>query len=182
LILGTLGDEESQLTCSMYIAKKMNSCELKGYSSFEKAVESLKNNVIQKVLVPGAYPSINQFIMDDNLEVHQSFVAKIPSLVFASSSANKKEISELFLHEATKNLVSDIPNISDVVMLTYVDSNEEACKQLVKGSNSTACITNSLCADYFDLKVHLILREGISMPWVIFKMKEKHNEENSNNN
>lgn len=176
MILGTLGNELSQLTCSMYIAKELNTDdELKGFSSFERAIESLKKNTIQKVLIPGAYPDINKFIMDNDLEVYKSFVEKIPSLVFASKSKKAKECSELFLHRATKNLVADIPSVSSVAKLTYVDSNEEACKKLIKNNQEQsfiACITNSLCAEYFNLKIHATLREGISMPWIIFKTKE----------
>lgn len=167
-ILGTLGDDEGFLTCSMHIAKKLNNSDLiKPYPQFEAAAEDLKSGAISCLLVPGAYPKLNSFIMDSELVVSESFVEQIPALVLCGSHAVcPDQIDIIFHHPATTYLLTEIST-------TYrenstVSSNPEACRKVMHNAEGSIALTNQLCADHYGLVTYKVLREGINMPWVCF--------------
>lgn len=170
-ILGTLGDDEGFLTCSMHIAKKMdNSDMIKPYPEFEAAAEDLKSGAISCLLVPGAYPKLNSFIMDSDLVVSESFVEKIPALVLSGfHAACPEQIELIFHHPATTYLLSEL-NIAYRENST-VSSNPEACRQVMLNTETSIALTNQLCADHYGLVTYKVLREGIQMPWVCFTKK-----------
>ncbi|OAX45430.1 hypothetical protein [Paenibacillus sp. AD87] len=167
-ILGTLGDEEGFLTCSMHIAKKLNNSDIiKPYPEFEAAAEDLKSGEISCLLVPGAYPKLNSFIMDSELVVSESFVEKIPALVLSGFHAEcPDQIDVIFHHPATTYLLSELSIIYRES--STVSSNPEACRKVMHHTERSIALTNQLCADHYGLVTYKVLREGINMPWVCF--------------
>ena len=81
-ILGTLGNNTDYLTCSMYVGNKryINSI-IRGYPTYEAALPDLKSKTISALLIPAAYPKINNFIMDEELLAQEVFIGPIPPLV-----------------------------------------------------------------------------------------------------
>ncbi|MDD3414911.1 MAG: hypothetical protein PHY47_13035 [Lachnospiraceae bacterium] len=68
-ILGTLGKDVSDPTCSMLAAQKIKVKDaIIGYSTFEEAIADLKCKMVQEVLLPDAYPNIRTFLMDEQLK------------------------------------------------------------------------------------------------------------------
>ncbi|ULO06222.1 hypothetical protein H1230_24780 [Paenibacillus sp. 19GGS1-52] len=174
-ILGTLGDNEGFLTCSMHIAKNLNNADtIVPYPLFEEAAKDLKSERISCLLVPGAYPKINSFIMDSELEVSESFVKKIPALVLSGFGGKCPEnIDIIFHHPATTYLLSEIT--TSYKENIAVSSNPEGCRMVIKNINRSITITNQLCADHYGLTTYKVLRKGINMPWVCFikRLKER---------
>lgn len=167
--LGTLCDDPIGLTCSMDAARRWGKArKILPFKSFEEAAETLKQGLLDAILVPGAYPKINTLIMDSNLKAGQVFIQKIPSLVLASKCCSDVTgFDKVFHHSAVAPLLNEIA-FSWRHALTAT-SNSEACRMHLASASSSVCITNSLCADYFELTVMQILRLGISMPWVCFE-------------
>ena len=178
LILGTLGDNNGFLTCSMQIAKIWGKYEtIIPYSKYEFAAQDVKNNKIYCFLVPAAYPGIDNFIMDADLTTIDVFIEKIPPIVYVSKEnyPDNEAIDTIYLHPATKFLRQELNLLTGFTTAIYVDSNIEACKFLINDNNKKcAAITNKICADYFKLNIIKILREGIKMPWICFsKISER---------
>ncbi|WP_339273512.1 hypothetical protein MKY59_20700 [Paenibacillus sp. FSL W8-0426] len=167
-ILGTLGDDEGFLTCSMHIAKKMDNSDLiKPYPEFEAAADDLKSGEISCLLVPGAYPKLNSFIMDSDLVVSESFVEKIPALVLSGFQVVcPEQIDIIYHHPATTYLLTEL----DIIYRENctVSSNPEACRKVMLNTERSLALTNQLCADHYGLVTYKVLREGIQMPWVCF--------------
>lgn len=169
-VLGTLGDNRGFLTCSMHVAKKWNKYEtIIPYQRYECAAEHVKKGKIHCFLVPGAYPGINDFIMDAGLLAIDTFIEQIPSLVYVEKKGRSENIGvdKLYLHPATDKLSREINTTFCSIDRIYVNSNIEACEFLIENNNSSA-ITNELCANYFNLHIKKILRASIKMPWVCF--------------
>lgn len=167
-ILGTLGDNEGYLTCSMHIAKELNNADtIKPYPYFEAAATDLKLGNISCLLVPGAYPNINNFIMDSELMVSETFIKEIPALVLCGMQKQcSSNINLIFHHPATTYLLKEI-DVSYQENIT-VSSNPEACRMILKNPDSSIALTNQLCADFYQLETYKILRAGIQMPWICF--------------
>ncbi|KGE18724.1 hypothetical protein [Paenibacillus wynnii] len=172
-ILGTLGDNEGYLTCSMHVAKSMNNADtIVPYPLFEEAAKDLKSERISCLLVPGAYPKINSFIMDSELEVSESFVKKIPALVLCGSKEDcPTTIHIIFHHPATTYLLSEIS--TSYKENINVSSNPEACRMVIDNTDCSIAISNQLCADHYGLSTYKVLRKGINMPWVCFIKKNQ---------
>nr|WP_296461186.1 hypothetical protein [uncultured Acetatifactor sp.] len=170
--LGTLGDNNGFLTCSMYIAQKWHKYEeIIPYMTFEAAAIDLKENKLCSILVPAAYPQISEFIMDKELITEEVFIEQIPSLVCVGKYANVnvKIVDKIYLHQATYKLLGDLGIEPQKVELCYVNSNIEACQCLLRDdSKNILAITNKLCAEYFSLNVINVLRNGVFMPWISF--------------
>lgn len=170
-MIGTLGNKEHPFTCSYaaarHYAKRENPVL---FATFEQAIECLKQKALETVIVPSAYPKLNQFIMDKKLLVSDTFMYQIPALVLAKSkkfSDVPQEIS-LFHHPATENLINEIDKRYVIKIRTPVSSNSEACVRLLKHQENALAITNSLCVDGFDLECVQTLRKGIKMPFLCF--------------
>lgn len=172
-VLGTLGDDEGFLTCSMHIAKKLHNADtIVPYPLFEEAAKDLKSERISCLLVPGAYPKINSFIMDSELEVSESFVRKIPALVLSGfEKKSPPNIDIIFHHPATAFLLSEVT--TSYKENIAVSSNTESCKMVIENKNRSIAITNQLCADHYGLTTYKVLRKGINMPWVCFTKRVK---------
>lgn len=171
-ILGTLGDEEGYLTCSMHIAKKMdNADQIKPYPHFEEAAEALRSGNISCLLVPGAYPRINHFIMDAELKVSETFIEKIPSLILCGvQDSCPEQVKKIYHHPATTYLLSEINTV--YIENVPVSSNPEACRMTLQSPNESIAISNQLCANFYGLTTYEVLRDGIDMPWVCFTKSE----------
>ena len=176
-VLGTLGDEEGFLTCSMHVAKHIQNAQvIKPYPSFEEAAEDVKLRKISCLLVPGAYPQVSNFIMDSKLHVSETFIEKIPPLVLCGrESQPPADINVIFYHAATTHLLRETGlNFRKGVT---VSSNSEACRRVVGSCNTAVAITNQLCAEHYDLRVYEVLRQAIEMPWICFTGKAADNED-----
>ena len=157
----------------MFVAhKKMPSCSIIPYPTFENAIYALKCGEVSLVLVPSAYSLINRFIMDEKIRVMKTFIEIIPPLVIVSKNLKRevivKDVTKIYLHEATISILNEL-KFESAPLICKVDSNVEACKFLLNDDDINSCaITNLLCAKYFDLNVIKTLRVDVKMPWVIF--------------
>lgn len=167
--LGTLGDDPIGLTCSMDVARRWGGAQtIEPFSSFEKASHAVKQGHVDAFLVPGAYPRLNAFIMDSALTASETFVMEIPSLVLCvAANAVVKDVQCIFHHPATTALLPEVEILWKEAV--HVSSNVEACRSLLDIPENSACVTNFLCANHFNLKVIQTLRQSISMPWICFK-------------
>ena len=177
--LATLGNSDDDTTCSMLAAKSLHAnISIKPYSEFELAIEALQAGHVDSVLVPVAYPHVGKFIMDDNLVVISTFMYNIPALVFASECKSQQEkYYTLFNHPATNPLMKDIL-YSKWETHSNVSSNTIACLKVLDEKYACCAITNAVCAQKYGLHIHQVLRNSISMPFVIFA--KKHFEEENN--
>lgn len=167
--LGTLGDDPIGLTCSMDVARRWGCARtIEPFSSFEKASHAVKQGHVDAFLVPGAYPSLNAFIMDSALMASDTFVMAIPSLVLCvAANATVQNVQYIFHHPATTALLPEVEILWKEAV--HASSNVEACRNLLDSPENSACVTNLLCANHFNLKIIQTLRQGISMPWICFK-------------
>ncbi|KAA9007569.1 hypothetical protein F4V43_03515 [Paenibacillus spiritus] len=167
-VLGTLGDSEGFLTCSMHVAKEWDHADqIRAYPLFETAAEDLRSEKIDCLLVPAAYPHLGRFIMDRDLKAAESFIRQIPALVLGGmESVPSSSTEQVYHHPATTHLLSEID--TEYQETVGVASNSEACRRVLENPQSSVCITNQLCADYYGLSTYKILREGIRMPWICF--------------
>lgn len=167
--LGTLGDDAIGLTCSMDVARRWGGAQtIEPFSSFEKASHAVKQGHVDAFLVPGAYPRLNAFIMDSALTTSDTFVMEIPSLVLCiAANAVAKDVQYIFHHPATTALLPEVDILWKEAV--HASSNVEACRCLLDSPENSACVTNSLCANHFNLKIIQTLRQGIFMPWICFK-------------
>lgn len=170
--IGTLGKDSNDVTCSVLAAKSLgNTLTVSAFGEFEFAAESLMADKIDAMLVPGAYPNISKFIMNDRLAVKDVFTYTIPPLVFASKNATIKENYDiLYNHPATNSLLKDIHNTSWHSQ-ENVSSNTIACLKLLESNQTCCAITNAACAQKYGILIHQVLRAGINMPFVIFIKK-----------
>lgn len=177
--LGTLGDNQGFLTCSMHIAQKWDRYKkVIPYGTFEAAAQDLKTGKIEAMLVPAAYSDICDFIMDEKLTVSELFIEPIPPIVCVAkkNDFNMLNVRRVYLHHATKSLVYTMAQNVNIVEKVYVDSNIEACKKLISDDKEySISITNKLCADYYGLKIIKVLREEVLMPWVCIIRKNGKN-------
>lgn len=162
--LGTLGDSTG-LTCSMDAARRhYGSIQIIPFERFELAAKATKSGVTESFLVPAAYPNTNLFIMDPELEVAETFCARIPPLVVVGQQGLREAVT-VFHHPATAPLLTEVGLPYQTAV--PVTSNIEACKAAHQSSHSIA-ITNALCADHYNMPVLKVLRLGIKMPWIRF--------------
>jgi hypothetical protein len=169
--LATLCDDPIGLTCSIDVARRWGGAkEVAPFASFEAASAAVKEGVADAFLVPGAYPHLNGFIMDSELSAFQAFIMTIPPLVLATRRAQEgRAFQTLFHHPAVAPLLAEISIPWESAV--HAPSNSEACRMLLANPDSSACVTNALCADHFELRTLKELRNGISMPWICFEKK-----------
>lgn len=171
--IGTLGKDAQDVTCSILAAKSLgNTFTIAAFGEFELAAESLLDNKIDAMVVPGAYPKIGKFIMNKQLVVKDVFTYVIPELVFASEYAIREDQYDiLYNHPATNPLLPDI-HYAKWNTQENVNSNTIACINVLSSEKSACAITNSACAEKYGLFVHQVIRKGINMPFVIFGKEE----------
>jgi len=126
--VGTLGNDVSDPTCSILAVKSLNEpFTIVPFEEFELIVDPLLAEDVDAMVVPGAYPHIAKFIMNDLLVVSNVFTFVIPSLVFGSKEpAAKMEYETLYNHPATNALTNEI--------------NAKWGNQVNVSSNSVACL------------------------------------------
>ena len=172
--VGTLGNDVNDPTCSILAVKSLNEpFTIVPYQEFEQIVEPLLAEDVDAMVVPGAYPNISKFIMNELLVVSNVFTFVIPSLVFGSKeSVAKIEYDVLYNHPATNPLTNDInAKWGDQI---NVSSNSVACLNVLQSLHRECCaITNSACAEHYGIYVHKVLRAGINMPFVVFVKNRK---------
>lgn len=172
-VIGTLGNSPNDVTCSVLAAKSLGGAfTIAAFSEFELAAESLICGNIDAMIVPGAYPKISSFIMNEHLIVTNVFTYIIPSLVFASKFMEcKKKYDILYNHPATNHLLNDISNTMWKAQKN-VSSNTVACLKVLEENGVSCAITNAACAKRYGLTIHQVVRDSINMPFVIFSKKE----------
>lgn len=173
-IIGTLGNSSDDVTCSVLAAKSLGEAfTIAAFGEFELAADFLLSNNIDAMLVPGAYPSISKFIMNEQLVVKDVFTYVIPPLVLASKYMKlRSKYDILFNHSATNPLVKDICN-TKWSKQQNVSSNTEACLEAVKSEYACCAITNAACAEKYGLLIHQVIRASINMPFVVFTRKKE---------
>lgn len=172
--IGTLGNDPNDVTCSILAAKSLTGeFTIAAFSEFEFAAKFLITDNIDAMIVPGAYPNISKFIMNEQLVVTDVFTYTIPPLVFASKNrVTKSEYDILYNHPATNPLLNDI-GMAKWHEQKNVSSNTVACLRVLESEYACCAITNAACADKYGLFVHKIIRDGINMPFVIFTKKRR---------
>jgi len=173
--IGTLGDKEDILTCSLYMAyKRYDSQIIKiPFDSFEKAIEAVKNNIVDKCIIPVAYPNITNFITDLELDIQEVFLDSIPNLVLVGKNQEKPTIIDtVYLHPATKSILPVSLNRDSNIRKKFVTSNSEACRKLIDKPLNSVAITNELSSKYYKLHIYNTLRENMKMPFVVFSLKK----------
>lgn len=171
MIITTLGDNAYPSTCSYLAAQKQYPGEkIILLDSFEACLESLKIGNSDISIIPAAYPKLNSIIMDDNFEINNTFIHKIPDLVL-SCKYNENEFSCLYYHIATQILLKKISKSYKNKQL--VNSNTEAALKVKSSSSYDLCITNRFCAEQQSLIILQILRKELKMPFLCFSKKEK---------
>lgn len=171
-IIGTLGKDSNDVTCSVLATKSLDGkFAIAGYNEFELAAEALATNKIDAMIVPGAYPRISKFIMNEQFAVMDVFTYVIPPLVFASKySMTRDEYDILYNHPATNPLLNDICNAKWDEQ-ENVSSNTIACLKVLESEHISCAITNAICAEKYGLSIHQVIRAGIKMPFIIFIKK-----------
>jgi len=174
LTVGTLGNDANDVTCSMLAVKSLSELlTIVPFREFEFAADSLMADNIDAMVVPGAYPYIAKFIMNEQFVVTDVYTFVIPSLVFVSKHmvvTSKYDI--LYNHPATNALISDICGVRWNSQKN-VSSNTVACLEVLENEHTCCAITNAACAEKYGLFIHQVLRDGINMPFVIFTKKQK---------
>ena len=179
--IGTLGNNPNDVTCSILAAKSLgNIFKIAAYNEFELAAESLIGENIDAMLVPGAYPNISKFIMNEQIAVMDVFTYIIPPLVFASKKAQPNpQYDILYNHPATNPLLGDICK-AKWTKQENVSSNTVACLKVLDSKQICCAITNAACAEKYGLLIHQVIRDKINMPFVIFIKKHRSFLYNSN--
>lgn len=168
-MIGTLGKDSNDVTCSVLATKSLaGEFTIAGFSEFELAAEALMTDSIDAMIVPGAYPHISKFIMNEQFSVLDVFTYIIPPLVFASRyPIIKREYDIIYNHPATNPLLNDISN-AKWSKQENVSSNTIACLKVLESDYISCAITNAICAEKYGLSIHQVIRVGIKMPFVIF--------------
>lgn len=172
--IGTLGNNPNDVTCSVLAAKSLGDVfNIATYNEFELAAESLITESIDAMLVPGAYPNISKFIMNEQIAVMDVFTYAIPPLVFASKQAvPNSQYDILYNHPATNPLLGDICK-AKWTKQENVSSNTVACLKVLESKQTCCAITNAACAEKYGLLIHQVIRAEINMPFVIFIKKKE---------
>lgn len=170
--IGTLGNDPNDVTCSILAVQSLGKTfTILAFSEFELAAEFLLADTIDGMVVPGAYPNIGKFIMNDQLYVIDVFTYTIPQLVFASKYLTIRDKYDiLYNHPATDPLLNDICN-TKWIKQENVNSNTEACLKALESEHTCCAITNAACAEKYGLFIHQVIRTGINMPFVFFIKK-----------
>lgn len=163
--VATLDEKPRGLTCSaLAVSAFAPQARLIPCASFEDAAALTKTGKASAFAVPGAYPKICALLQDDTLKVAAVFLFAMPALVLASvKRALPAKVARLFHHPATTPLVPKLR--VQPGELVPVSSNTAAAHAV---ETSGVCITNSVCAAHFGLRIHQVLRTARLMPFVVF--------------
>ena len=173
-MLGTLGDKAFPSTCSYAAAiEHFPEEEVVLFDTFEECIKNLKNKELDVVIIPAAYPSIAPIIMDDPLQIVQTFLYRIPDLVLAKKYDSSISASRLYFHPATESLLSKSDEEVRFKETIPVNSNTDAALKVKVSTAHDLCVTNELCAKQQDLEIVQILKKDLNMPFICFKGNDK---------
>lgn len=171
--IATLGDAATGITCSHYVAKaKYPSKTRASARSFEEAATMVKDGHAQLLLVPGAYPSIGKFLMDEEMVLVKAFKMKIPELVFGNTVNDlTAPLETIYHHEAVKSLLPKVPGYGSGTHFEPSDSNEEAYASMRRHGERAGCVSNKVVFDHYGRPTLLTLRTKRDMSWNVFAAK-----------
>ncbi|WP_054740302.1 prephenate dehydratase domain-containing protein [Cellulosilyticum ruminicola] len=151
-IIGTLGPMG---TCSEYCANyfmKQNNLEgeLILYTTFEEAVEKLKESEVQYVIIPSAYVKFANILFSnlDKVKITSSFIYNTPGLVIAVKGEGESEIKRVATHPSPSNLVKISFPEAEII---YSTSNSKSAQMLVDGEVDAA-LTTEICMNNYKLR------------------------------
>ena len=99
--VATLADSPTATTCSAIVARRRH-YGIVASGSFEEAIALVKAGIAQAALVPGAFPSIGNFLQDPELLLARCFAAVIPALVLAAKPNARPPFRVIHAHPATR--------------------------------------------------------------------------------
>ncbi|QHW36742.1 LysR family transcriptional regulator [Staphylococcus ursi] len=160
-IIATLGPMGSS---SYYVANKLQKVkEIILFDTFEEASDALLDNKCDKLLVPHAYPNINNFYMNPKLRVIKTFIEKTPVYGIATRLSNKNDdISKIVTHTAPVPLL-DYYNVHYNGQLVLANSTSEAAK-LVANKTYDYCITNEEALNRYNLRNYACENNALTVP------------------
>jgi len=173
--LGPNGTSSEFVTKQLCQRIKCDLSNIKLFDTYEQALENVKSGTSNVLLVANAYHGINNFYMDNHLELLATFIKNTPQYGIASrydfdlSSIENKSILRIASHPApTKKLESYNDGIfkNKKFDIRLFDSTSAAAKS-VKNKKFDLCFTNAQAVDMYDLKFISNLT-NISMVWSIF--------------
>lgn len=161
------------MTCSnIALENYCKKTSIKLVDSFQDAINEVKQGIVQAAFIPGAFPNIKDYIMDEKLRVKETVVVQIPALVLAGKFPQQpKKIKRIILHPAPESLLAEVETKFEEMV--FASSNPNACIKVLANQNDSIAITNQNCAQYYGLVTYKILRPGIFMPFVLFVRSEK---------
>lgn len=168
--IATLGDAQTSITCSHVVAKtKYPTQSRMGARTFEEAAAMVKDGRAKLLLVPGAYPAIGKFLMDEELLVADTFMMKIPELAFGNTVNDvMAPLETIYHHAAVTSLLPKVPGYNAGTRFVASDSNEEAYEAMVKHGERAGCVSNKAVFDYYGRPTLLTLRTEREMTWAVF--------------
>lgn len=168
--IATLGDTQTSITCSQHVAKeKYPSQSRLGASTFEEGADMVKDGRAMLLLVPGAYPAIGNFLMDEDLVLIRAFKKKIPALVFGNTLNDiVAPLETIYHHAAVTSLLPKVPGYSSGTRFVASKSNEEAYEAMVKHGERAGCVSNKIVFDYYGRPTLITLRTERAMSWNVF--------------
>ena len=142
-------------------------------NNFDDVYEYLSINKNSIALIPNAWKGINEFYIDNQLEIFASFLLDTKPYSIAGYKKSLNEYNKkikIATHPAPLQMIKNyIPhNIEYEIII--VESTEKAAK-LVKTKEVDICLSNELAIKHYELN---ILSEPftITMLWSLFKHKE----------
>ena len=173
--IATLGDTKTSITCSQHVAKARypNSVRF-GSDSFEDAANLIKQGEAMYLLVPGAYPHISRFLMDDDLLLHDTFKMKIPELVYGNVVNDALVALEtIYHHAAVTSLLPKVPGYNCGAQFVPVSSNEKAYEAMICHGERAGCVSNQLVFDHYGRPSLITLRTARDMAWLVFSARAR---------
>ena len=140
-----------------------------GARTFEEAADMVKDGRAKRLLVPGAYPAIGKFLMDEELLVADTFMMKIPELAFGNTVNDvMAPLETIYHHAAVTSLLPKVPGYNAGTRFVASDSNEEAYEAMVKHGERAGCVSNKVVFDYYGRPILMTLRSEREMTWAVF--------------
>lgn len=167
-IVGTLSQGRLGSTLSMHTLREWGQAAIiRGFSSFEDAVQSVLDSDITAAWVPGAYSGIARFIHDPRLEVLDTVLMELPPVVLAGPTQTPPDKADyLFFHPATASYLTSIDfRVHEHVPVT---STTLACEKMMGYSGPSLAITSRFCVHDYGAHEYAVLNEHTKMPFSLF--------------
>ncbi len=173
--LGPYGTSSEFVTKKLCTQIQCNLSNIKLFDTYEQALENVKNGTSNVLLVANAYYGINNFYMDNEVELLATFIENTPQYGIASrydfdlSFIENKSVIKIASHPAP---IKKLDNFNYGIFenktfnIKFFDSTSAAAKS-VKNEEFDFCLTNAQAVDMYNLKFVSDLT-NISMVWSIF--------------